>query len=140
MVYAIKQCDWRCTERDKLLVSIVSTSCILDLFSLFFGEIANVQRVTFQRGIRAAVFFDPISFADDEDAGRRIEEIVVYGERVESIVQDNSASITAMDTEFLSDTSILGLNEMVNFIPATTRTDWDVKIRGVGRNFPGLAV
>ena len=31
-----------------------------------------------------------------------------------------------------------GPNEMVNFIPATTRTDWDIKIRGIGRNFRGL--
>ena len=76
--------------------------------------------------------------ADDEDAGRRIEEVVVYGERVESTVSDTSVSITAMDAEFLSDMGIQGPNEMMNFIPATTRTDWDVKIRGIGRNFRGL--
>ena len=78
------------------------------------------------------------AFADDEDAGRRIEEVVVYGERVESTVSDTSVSITAMDSEFLSDMGIQGPNEMMNFIPATTRTDWDVKIRGIGRNFRGL--
>ena len=78
------------------------------------------------------------AFADDEDAGRRIEEVVVYGERVESTVSDTSISITAMDSEFLSDMGIQGPNEMMNFIPATTRTDWDVKIRGIGRNFRGL--
>ena len=78
------------------------------------------------------------AFADDEDAGRRIEEVVVYGERVESTVSDTSVSITAMDSDFLSDMGIQGPNEMMNFIPATTRTDWDVKIRGVGRNFRGL--
>ena len=91
-------------------------------------------------GVVFALLFSLIQsvFADDEDAGRRIEEIVVYGERVESTVQDTSVSITAMDAEFLSDMGIQGPNEMVNFIPATTRTDWDVKIRGVGRNFRGL--
>ena len=41
------------------------------------------------------------AFADDEDAGRRIEEVVVYGERVESPVSATSVSITAMDAEFL---------------------------------------
>ena len=80
------------------------------------------------------------AFADDEDAGRRIEEVVVYGERVESTVSDTSISITAMDSEFLSDMGIQGPNEMMNFIPATTRTDWDVKIRGIGRNFRGLVM
>ena len=78
-----------------------------------------------------AVPGDEESFADDEDAGRRIEEVVVYGERVESTVSDTSVSITAMDAEFLSDMGIQGPNEMMNFIPATTRTDWDVKIRGI---------
>ncbi|GIS19976.1 MAG: hypothetical protein CM15mP120_18920 [Pseudomonadota bacterium] len=36
------------------------------------------------------------------------------------------------------DMGIQGPNEMVNYIPATTRTDWDIKIRGIGRNFRGL--
>ena len=56
------------------------------------------------------------AFADDEDAGRRIEEVVVYGERVESTVSDTSVSITAMDAEFLSDMGIQGPNEMMNFM------------------------
>ena len=43
-----------------------------------------------------------------------------------------------MSEEFLMDMGIQGPNEMVNFIPATTRTDWDIKIRGIGRNFRGL--
>ena len=78
--------------------------------------------------------------ADDDDgaAPRRIEEVVVYGRRVESTVSDTSISITAMDADFLSDMGIQSPDEMVNFIPATTRTDWDIKIRGVGRNFRGL--
>ena len=77
--------------------------------------------------------------ADTESANNnRFEEVVVYGERVESTVSDTSISITAMDENFLLDMGIQGPNEMVNFIPATTRTDWDIKIRGIGRNFRGL--
>ena len=64
--------------------------------------------------------------------------MVVYGDRVESTVSDTSISITAMSEEFLMDMGIQGPDEMVNFIPATTRTDWDIKIRGIGRNFRGL--
>ena len=72
------------------------------------------------------------------DSTRAIEEIVIYGERVESTVSDTSIAITAMSEDFLMDMGVQGPNEMVNFIPATTRTDWDIKIRGVGRNFRGL--
>lgn len=72
------------------------------------------------------------------DSTREIEEIVIYGERVESTVSDTSIAITAMSEDFLRDMGVQGPNEMVNFIPATTRTDWDIKIRGVGRNFRGL--
>jgi outer membrane receptor protein involved in Fe transport len=77
------------------------------------------------------------SFAEEE-SGKRIEEVVVYGAKDEATVSDTSIAITAMDENFLKDLGIQGPNEMVNFIPATTRTDWDVKIRGVGRNFRGL--
>lgn len=79
-----------------------------------------------------------VSLAADDEDGRRIEEVLVYGQRVESTVSDTSISITAMDAEFLLDMGIQGPDEMVNYIPATTRTDWDIKIRGVGRNFRGL--
>jgi outer membrane receptor protein involved in Fe transport len=72
------------------------------------------------------------------DAQRQIEEVVVYGERVEATVSDTSIAITALDENFLKDMGVQGPNELVNFIPATTRTDWDIKIRGVGRNFRGL--
>ncbi|MYE82186.1 MAG: TonB-dependent receptor [Gammaproteobacteria bacterium] len=83
----------------------------------------------------------PPALADDDDDSseqRRIEEMVIYGERVESTVSDTSIAITAMDEDFLRDMGMQGPNEMVNFIPATTRTDWDIKIRGIGRNFRGL--
>ena len=73
-----------------------------------------------------------------EDNTRRIEEVVVYGQRIESTVSDIAISITALDENFLKDMGVMSPDEMVNFIPATTRTDWDIKIRGVGRNFRGL--
>jgi outer membrane receptor protein involved in Fe transport len=75
---------------------------------------------------------------EGEQARRSIEEVVVYGQREEATVSDTSISITAMDEDFLKDMGVQGPNEMVNFIPAATRTAWDVKIRGVGRNFRGL--
>ena len=76
--------------------------------------------------------------SSSESSSRRIEEVVVYGQRNEATVSDTSIAITAMDQQFLEDMGIQGPNEMINFIPATTRTDWDIKIRGVGRNFRGL--
>lgn len=93
-------------------------------------------------GLLVALLMPWTAFADDDDDDasetRRIEEMVIYGERVESTVSDTSISITAMDEDFLRDMGMQGPNEMVNFIPATTRTDWDIKIRGIGRNFRGL--
>ena len=83
--------------------------------------------------------FTPVwSEEEESSSGRQIEEIIVYGERIQSTVSDTSISITAMSEEFLMDMGIQGPDEMVNFIPATTRTDWDIKIRGIGRNFRGL--
>ena len=75
-------------------------------------------------------------FAQERD--KKIEEVVVYGQKNEATVSDTSIAITAMTAGFLEDMGIQGPNELVNFIPATTRTDWDIKIRGVGRNFRGL--
>lgn len=80
------------------------------------------------------------SAADDENSSRkkRLEEVVVYGEKNDATVSDTSIAITAMDENFLKDMGLQGPDELVNFIPATTRTAWDIKIRGVGRNFRGL--
>ena len=76
--------------------------------------------------------------ADDESSNRRIEEVVVTAEKVESTVSDTSISITAIGTEMLEDMGIQNANEFVNYIPATTRDDYDIRIRGVGRNFRAL--
>ena len=88
--------------------------------------------------VAGLLIFTPAWSEEESSSGRQIEEVVVYGDRVESTVSDTSISITAMSEEFLMDMGIQGPDEMVNFIPATTRTDWDIKIRGVGRNFRGL--
>ena len=73
-----------------------------------------------------STFFASSVLAEEEESssGRQIEDVVVYGDRVESTVSDTSISITAMSEEFLMDMGIQGPDEMVNFIPATTRTDW----------------
>ena len=102
-------------------------------------QIRMVRRVA-ALGLVSLFLFSPPALADDDDSSeqRRIEEMVIYGERVESTVSDTSIAITAMDEDFLKDMGMQGPNEIVNFIPATTRTDWDIKIRGIGRNFRGL--
>ncbi len=69
---------------------------------------------------------------------RRIEEMVVTAEKRESTVSDTSISITAFGEDMIEDFGIQGADELVNFIPATTRDAYDIRIRGVGRNFRAL--
>jgi iron complex outermembrane receptor protein len=70
--------------------------------------------------------------------GRVIEEVLVTAEKRESTVSDTSISITAFGQSQLEDFGIQGADELVNFIPATTRDNYDIRIRGVGRNFRSL--
>ena len=83
-----------------------------------------------------AVFFIPMANAEEE--GRRIEEVIVTAEKRESTVSDTSISITAFGEDMIEDFGIQGPDELVNFIPATTRDAYDIRIRGVGRNFRAL--
>jgi len=69
---------------------------------------------------------------------RRIEEMVVTAEKRQSTVSDTSISITAFSESMLEEQGIQNANEFVNFIPATTRDNYDIRIRGVGRNFRNL--
>ncbi len=69
---------------------------------------------------------------------RRIEEVVVTAEKRQSTVSDTSISITAFSKSMLEEQGIQGANEFVNCIPATTRDDFDIRIRGVGTNFRSL--
>ena len=65
-------------------------------------QIRMIRRVA-ALGLVSLFLFSPPAFADDDDSSeqRRIEEMVIYGERVESTVSDTSIAITAMDEDFL---------------------------------------
>ena len=89
-------------------------------------------------GLIAVCAFATSAVADDEDSKRRIEEVVVTAEKVESTVSDTSISITAIGADMIEDLGIQSADEFVNFIPATTRDNYDIRIRGVGRNFRSL--
>lgn len=82
----------------------------------------------------ACAVFANCTFAEE----RRIEEMVVTAEKRESTVSDTSISITAFGEDMIEDFGIQGADELVNFIPATTRDAYDIRIRGVGRNFRAL--
>ena len=86
----------------------------------------------------ATALLAPFALAEDDDDKRQIEEVIVTAERVESTVSDTSISITAVTSEMLEDLGIQSADEFVNFIPATTRDTFDIRIRGVGRNFRSL--
>ena len=77
--------------------------------------------------------------ADDEDNDRGgIEEITVTAEKRTSTVSDTSMSITAFDSSLLEDLGMQGPDDLMDQLPATTRDAFDVRIRGVGRNFRAL--
>ena len=82
----------------------------------------------------------PISlFSDEEDTDRSgIEEITVTAEKRTSTVSDTSMSITAFDSSLIEDLGMQGANDLMDQLPATTRDAYDVRIRGVGRNFRAL--
>jgi outer membrane receptor protein involved in Fe transport len=71
-------------------------------------------------------------------ADRQIEEVVVTAEKIEATVSDTSISITAFSADTIEEFGMQGADDMVNYIPATTRDAYDIRIRGVGRNFRAL--
>lgn len=73
-----------------------------------------------------------------EEKKRQIEEVVVTAEKVEATVSDTSISISAFPEEAIQEFGLQGADDMVNYIPATTRDAYDIRIRGVGRNFRAL--
>ena len=75
---------------------------------------------------------------ETETGQRTIEEVVVTAEKRESTVSDTSISITALAEDMIEELGIQSPDELVNFIPATTRDPYDIRIRGVGRNFRAL--
>ena len=88
--------------------------------------------------VALTAFLAPFALAEEEENKRQIEEVIVTAERVQSTVSDTSISITAVTSEMLEDLGIQSADEFVNFIPATTRDTYDIRIRGVGRNFRAL--
>ena len=92
------------------------------------------------RAFACALLLAPFAATAEEadDGGRRIEEITVTAEKRESTVSDTSISITAFGEDMIEDFGLQGADELVNFIPATTRDAYDIRIRGVGRNFRAL--
>ena len=67
-----------------------------------------------------------------------IEEITVTAEKRVSTLADTSMSITAFDASMIEDLGMQGANDLMDQLPATTRDAYDVRIRGVGRNFRAL--
>ena len=93
--------------------------------------------------LSAFVAFSPFGFAADEDEDEDtrssgIEEITVTAEKRTSTVSDTSMSITAFDSSLLEDLGLQGPDDLMDQLPATTRDAYDVRIRGVGRNFRAL--
>ena len=82
----------------------------------------------------------PVSLlSEEEDTGRGgIEEITVTAEKRTSTVSDTSMSITAFDSSLIEDLVLQGPDDLMDQLPATTRDQYDVRIRGVGRNFRAL--
>ncbi|MEE9282202.1 MAG: hypothetical protein V3V67_18705 [Myxococcota bacterium] len=120
--------------RSRLGAAIVSASFLLAVSPALAGEPGEdrselVAQAEAQRQEEAAH-----AQAERQAARRRgIEEIVVTAERREATVSDTSISITAMDLDLLEEMGIQHPDELVNLIPATTRTEWDINIRGIGR-------
>ncbi len=76
---------------------------------------------------------------DEEDKDRGgIEEVTVTAEKRESTVSDTSMSISAFDASLIEDLGLQGPDDLMDQLPATTRDPYDVRIRGVGRNFRAL--
>jgi iron complex outermembrane receptor protein len=71
-------------------------------------------------------------------AGRGIEEIVITAERREARVSDTPISVTAFDAARIEQLGMQGPDDLVNNTPALMRNEYEVRIRGVGRNFRAL--
>ena len=82
--------------------------------------------------------FATFAYAEEDNERRIIEDIVVTAEKRESTVSDTSISITAFSGQMIEDFGLQGADELVNFIPSTTRDAFDIRVRGVGRNFRAL--
>ncbi|TVS17344.1 MAG: hypothetical protein EA417_07145, partial [Gammaproteobacteria bacterium] len=75
----------------------------------------------------------PAATAIAQQPSRQIEEIMVTAERRQASVSDTSISMSAFDSDFLSDFGMRNQEDLQNYIPATTIQPYDITIRGVGR-------
>jgi outer membrane receptor protein involved in Fe transport len=95
-----------------------------------FSQISYRQSFLFL----SSLLFSSVTSAAD----RQIEEVVVTAEKVQSTVSDTSISITAFSSDAIEEFGLQGADDMVNYLPSTTRDAYDIRIRGVGRNFRSL--
>ena len=79
-----------------------------------------------------------LTSADEDNDRGGIEEITVTAEKRTSTVSDTSMSISAFDASLIEDLGLQGADDLMDQLPATTRDQFDVRIRGVGRNFRAL--
>lgn len=101
----------------------------------------NIKRllVSISAVIAAGIAPTIAAQGDEEESTRReIVEIMITAEKRQSTVSDTSISITAFDADMLQDLGIQSADELINYIPATTRDQYDIRIRGVGRNYRAL--
>ena len=106
-------------------------------FTALNGE-DTMHRINFSL---IAILFFSLSYnlsSDEERERGGIEEITVTAEKRTSTVSDTSMSITAFDASLIEDLGMQGANDLMDQLPATTRDAYDVRIRGVGRNFRAL--
>ena len=84
----------------------------------------------------------PVFSADEDEEEDRdrggIEEVTVTAEKREATVSDTSMSMSAFDSSLIEDLGLQGADDLMDQLPATTRDSYDVRIRGVGRNFRNL--
>jgi outer membrane receptor protein involved in Fe transport len=84
----------------------------------------------------------PVISADEDEEEDRdrggIEEVTVTAEKREATVSDTSMSMSAFDSSLIEDLGLQGADDLMDQLPATTRDSYDVRIRGVGRNFRNL--
>ena len=127
----------------RLILKGFKLNAVLILQTL--GEDA-MHRIIYSLIIFSLSFLTSPVFSDEEDYSRGgIEEITVTAEKRTSTVSDTSMSISAFDSSLIEDLGMQNANDLMDQLPATTRDQFDVRIRGVGRNFrllggdPGVA-
>ena len=97
----------------------------------------QIRNLTYFLGLTLLLPLSLLSEEEETDRGG-IEEITVTAEKRTSTVSDTSMSITAFDSSLIEDLGMQGANDLMDQLPATTRDAYDVRIRGVGRNFRAL--